>query len=92
MAKMVDKDKLLAILADRKLSTGRLIQWQYAIEAAEVEVPEIVQCKDCTQWDRNDTVCQDTCYCGELERYTDVGFFCGYGERREDSSEEARDL
>lgn len=40
MARLIDPDKLRAELTDRHLSTGRLVQWEAAMDAATVEVPE----------------------------------------------------
>ena len=48
--------------------------WVNALPSAQ---PEIVQCKDCKHWERNDGYCYEIKICG-----CDKDFYCGYAERK----------
>ena len=86
MPKYIDPDLLTRELERRKLSTGRLIQWQAAMEAATVEVPDIVMCKSC----KHRLVADNgKIYCDEYMIYVTDDHFCTHSERREDSGEGA---
>lgn len=94
MPKYIDPDLLTRELERRKLSTGRLIQWQYAMESAVVEVPEIVRCKECAQCYYADNRAPDErCWaCGKHGIDVSPDWFCADGERKKGCGEDACDL
>ena len=47
MPRMIDPDVLTRELERRKLSTGRLVQWGAAMDAAAVDMPDVVRCHEC---------------------------------------------
>ena len=87
MAKYIDPAILSKELERRRLSTGRLVQWQAAMEAATVEVPENVRCRECVHFSPDDDghVVVYRCELNVCDMRDD--FYCADGERREDSGE-----
>lgn len=95
MAKLIDPDRLIAELHERRLSTGKFVQWEAAIGKAMVEVPEIVRCVDCKHcFSLTEDPLQP--YDGEFEWYCEINdrdynvhardprrYYCANGERRE---------
>ena len=90
MPKYIDPDLLAKELERRRLSTGRLVQWQAAMEAATVEVPDAILCKDCKWWDKEQSVDDFNGFCTNLGACTNPEWYCADGERREDSEEEEK--
>ena len=79
MAKYIDPALMAKELERRRLSTGRLVQWQAAMEAAMVEVPERGRCIDCTSGIRCDS---GEVYCDAYKIYVSYDHFCADHERK----------
>lgn len=70
----VDTDKLLNRLPDDlpyKASVKRVL-----MQAPTADVVEVVRCKDCTEWDKEE------CECSHWYGFRAYDF-CSYGERKE---------
>ena len=92
MAKMIDPDRLARELERFHFSTGNLVKIQAAMEAAEVEVPQIVRCKDCKHYNTGN--CADGfgwCEGGNGHGSTD-DWFCADGEKTSTCGEEGCSL
>ena len=91
MRRLIDPDILTKQLQDRHLSTGKFIQWQVAMEAAMVEVPDVIICAECKHGEVvTGSISGKTCIaCHAHEDEADQGivycpedYFCADGERK----------
>lgn len=78
MAKMIDREKLTKALEARKLSTGRLIQYAYCMDEAEVEVEDVVHCYECQRV----TVEGGVMRCPIVTENIEPDDYCSFGIRR----------
>ena len=73
MAKYIDVEELLQKLPNDlpyKASVKRVL-----IQAPAADVVEVVRCKDCTEWDK------DECECSHWYGFKENDY-CSYGERK----------
>lgn len=81
MAKYIDAEKLTSILnskADMSIGTPKVV-FDSVVKMVEklptADVVEVVRCKDCTEWDKNE------CECSHWYGFKENDF-CSYGERK----------